>query len=297
MNKINIQKINDNYPYDLLLLADETEEGIHKYLFKSEVYVAKLSESNAPIGVFCLHPVNADTIEIMNIAVSEQYQNKGIGSYLLAESFKIAKEQGYKEIIVGTADCGIKQIRFYEKSGFVKYDIRKNYFTDIYDTPIYENGIQLKDMVMLKKAIIHEIQKGEKADYGQLMTVWESSVKATHHFLRTEDFEFYKKIIPDYFPNVDLYAIRSGETINAFMGVSGDNLEMLFVSAESRGKGYGKSLLMYALDNLDVKKVDVNEQNIQAVGFYERFGFKVVGRSEKDSMEKGYPILKMEVMR
>ena len=48
----------------------------------------------------------------MNIAVSEQYRNAGIGSHLLAESFKIAKEEGYKEIIVGTADCGIKQIRF-----------------------------------------------------------------------------------------------------------------------------------------------------------------------------------------
>ena len=125
------------------------------------------------------------------------------------------------------------------------------------------------------------IQKGENADYSQLMVVWESSVKATHYFLKPEDFEFYKKRIPDYFPNVDLYVIRSGKTINAFMGVLGDNLEMLFVSAESRGKGYGKSLLRYALDNINVKKVDVNEKNIQAIGFYERFGFKVIDRSEK----------------
>jgi ribosomal protein S18 acetylase RimI-like enzyme len=294
MNEINIQKINDNYPYDLLLLADETKDGVHKYLFESEVYIAKLSDSDAPIGVFCLYPVNANTIEIMNIAISEQYQNTGIGSQLLTESFKIAKEQGYKEIIVGTADCGLKQIRFYEKNGFVKYDIRKNYFTNIYDTPIYENDVQLKDMVMLKKTIVHEIQKGEKNDYSQLMAVWESSVKATHLFLKPEDFEFYKKIIPDYFPNVDLYVVRSGETINAFMGISGDNLEMLFVSADLRGKGYGKSLLMYALDNLNVKRVDVNEQNMQALGFYERFGFKVIGRSEKDLMSKDYPILKME---
>lgn len=297
MNEISIQKINDNYPYDLLLVADETTEGIQKYLFESEVYIAKLPDSDAPIGVFCLYSVNADTIEIMNIAVSEQYQNTGIGSRLLAASFKIAKEQGYKEIIVGTADCGIKQIRFYEKNGFIKYDIRKNYFTDIYDTPIYENGIQLKDMVMLRKAIIREIRKGEKADYSQLMAVWESSVKATHHFLKPEDFEFYKMIIPDYFPNVDLYVISSGEKIYAFMGISDDNLEMLFVSADSRAKGYGKSLLMYALNKLNVKKVDVNEQNTRAVGFYERFGFKVIGRSEKDSMGKDYPILKMEFIR
>ena len=156
MNEMNIQKIDDNYPYDLLLLADETKEGIHKYLFKSKVYVAKLPDSEAPIGVFCLYPVNANTTEIMNIAVSEQYQNTGIGSRLLEESLKIAKEQGYKEIIVGTADCGLKQIRFYEKNGFVKYYIRENYFTNIYDTPIYENGVQLKDMIMLRKTINKE---------------------------------------------------------------------------------------------------------------------------------------------
>lgn len=150
---LKISKITENYPYDLLLLADETIEGINKYLFDSDVYVAELTDSDSYIGVFCLCRINADMIEIMNIGVAEQYQDTGIGSQLLSESFKIAKEQGYKEIIVGTADCGIKQIRFYEKNGFVKYDIKKNYFTDIYDTPIYENGVQLKDMVMLKKEI------------------------------------------------------------------------------------------------------------------------------------------------
>lgn len=142
---------------NLLLLADETIEGINKYLFDSEVYVANSSNSDSPVGVFCLFSHNEETIEIMNIAVSEQYQNMGIGSYMLAESFKIAKKQGYKEIIVGTSDCGIKQIRFYEKNGFIKYAIRENYFTDIYDTPIYEGGVQLKDMVMLRKTINKKI--------------------------------------------------------------------------------------------------------------------------------------------
>ena len=150
---LKISKVTENYPYDLLLLADETIEGINKYLFNSDVYVAKLSDSDTSIGAFCLYPINVDTVEIMNIAISEQYQGTGIGSQLLAESFRIAEEQGYKEVIVGTADCGIKQIRFYEKNGFVKYDIKRNYFTDIYDTPIYENGVQMKDMVMLKKTI------------------------------------------------------------------------------------------------------------------------------------------------
>ncbi|MDL2282324.1 GNAT family N-acetyltransferase [Parabacteroides sp. OttesenSCG-928-G06] len=142
---------------------------------------------------------------------------------------------------------------------------------------------------------ICQIQKGEKADYNQLMMVWESAVKATHDFLVLEDFEFFKQIIPNYFPNVDLYVIRVDKAIVAFMGVSGENIEMLFVSSDSRGKGFGKSLLLYALETLKAKKVDVNEQNTQAVGFYERFGFKVISRSEKDSTGKDYPILHLSV--
>lgn len=150
--KFAIKRVVTNYPYNLLLLADETVEGINKYLFDSEVYVAELSETGEPIGVFCLKAENGN-MEIMNIAVAENLQSCGIGSCLIDSAIAIAAEKGYKQIIVGTADCGVSQIRFYEKNGFVKYDVRKDYFTNIYGTPIYENGIQLRDMVMLKKEI------------------------------------------------------------------------------------------------------------------------------------------------
>ncbi len=151
-----IKRVTTDYPYDLLLLADETIEGINKYLFKSEVYVAELLETGQPVGVFCLYRIDADTVEIMNIAVSEKHQGNGIGSSMIDNIITIAEGKGYRQIIVGTADCGIKQIHFYEKNGFVKYDVKKNYFTEIYDTPIYEDGVQLKDMVMLKRKISKE---------------------------------------------------------------------------------------------------------------------------------------------
>lgn len=141
----------------------------------------------------------------------------------------------------------------------------------------------------------YDIEKGERLDYDQLSAVWESSVKATHHFLEPEDFKYYKRLIPDFFSHVDLYVIRQGKVIEAFMGVSDDHIEMLFVSADARGKGYGKCLLLYALDKLNAKKVDVNEQNTQALRFYEKFGFKVAARSEKDSMGKDYPILHLSL--
>lgn len=159
---------------------------------------------------------------------------------------------------------------------------------------LYDDDVQLKDMVMLRKRVpflIDEIQKAGKVDYAQIMLVWERSVKATHHFLLSEDFEYYKEVVPDFFPGLDLYALRSDGEIVAFMGISGENLDMLFVADGARGKGYGKTLLEFAINNLYVAKVDVNEQNIQAIRFYERFGFQIVSRSEKDSMNKDYPVL------
>lgn len=135
------------------------------------------------------------------------------------------------------------------------------------------------------------IRKADQNDYNAIMQVWESAVKATHDFLAEEDFLFFKEKIPvDYLPAVQLFVLTEGD-IKGFIGVSGDMLEMLFIDAGSHGKGYGKTLLNYAIEHLHINKVDVNEQNTQAVGFYEKMGFKQTGRDEKDGMGKDYPVL------
>lgn len=145
--KIDILKEKESYPYELLLLADETVDAINKYLFDSEVYLVKNNSEN--VGVFCLYRINDQTIELKNIAVAEHFQSKGVGS-LMIDFIKEKCSENFKTLIVGTADCGDQQIRFYEKNGFVKYDVRRNFFIDNYEKPIFENGIQLKDMLMLK---------------------------------------------------------------------------------------------------------------------------------------------------
>ncbi|WP_319800534.1 GNAT family N-acetyltransferase [Flavobacterium sp. N502536] len=140
------------------------------------------------------------------------------------------------------------------------------------------------------------IYKVENSDYTALMRVWESSVKATHDFLTNEDFEFYKKLIPGFFEHVTLHGVKNeaGEII-AFMGTNDENLEMLFVSANEIGKGIGKELLLHAIQNLNVTKVDVNKDNIQALEFYQHFGFEVKSVSDVDGCGKPYPILHMEL--
>ncbi|MCD6063174.1 MAG: GCN5-related N-acetyltransferase [Flavipsychrobacter sp.] len=136
------------------------------------------------------------------------------------------------------------------------------------------------------------------ADYPRLLELWESSVRDTHTFLEEKDIQFLKTLISDkqLFDMVELTCIKvDNGVIAGFMGVSADNLEMLFIDPEFRNMGIGKTLLLHAIETVGVKRVDVNEQNPQAVGFYERFGFKAVSRSEMDGMGLPFPILHMEL--
>lgn len=138
------------------------------------------------------------------------------------------------------------------------------------------------------------IRKIEVTDYPRLIEIWESAVLSTHDFLKEEDFLYYKKRLPVYFQHVNLLGFEQGGVIVGFMGIAEGNLEMLFVHDDCRGTGIGKNLLAYAVANLQVTKVDVNEQNAQAVGFYKCMSFSILRRSELDGEGKEYPILHMQ---
>jgi aminoglycoside 6'-N-acetyltransferase I len=141
----------EEIPYDLLLLADETREAIKKYLGNSDIYIYE--KHDKIIAVYVLQKVNNDTIEIKNIAVDPRYQGRGIGKLLLRDAATKAKEKGCNKIIIGTGDAATKQLNLYQKEGFEIFEIKKGFFLDNYPEPIYENGIQLKHMIMLKKKI------------------------------------------------------------------------------------------------------------------------------------------------
>lgn len=134
-------------------------------------------------------------------------------------------------------------------------------------------------------------------EYQQVVDVWEASVRATHNFLKEEDIQHFKPLILNhYLQAVELKCVRNEKAeIIAFSGVANGNLEMLFIHPDYRGKGIGKQLLNYSVDKMGVTKVDVNEQNEQAVGFYQHSGFKIIGRSELDATGKPYPILHMQL--
>lgn len=131
-------------------------------------------------------------------------------------------------------------------------------------------------------------------DHPRIMEIWESAVRATHNFLAEEDFIYFKQAIPkDYLPNLEVFLLIENDEPIGFSSASEGNLEMLFIHNDYRGKGYGKKLFHFMKENHGITKVDVNEQNQQAIGFYEKLGFRQTGRSEKDGSGKNYPIIHM----
>lgn len=135
----------------MLLLADETIEAINKYIFDSEIYVCE--RNNKTVAIFVLKIINNDSVEIKNIAVDIAFQGRGIGSNLLKNAFENAAKRGFKSIFIGTGENAVKQLELYKKSGFKEFKIIKDFFIENYPEAIYENGKQLKDMVVLKKDI------------------------------------------------------------------------------------------------------------------------------------------------
>lgn len=140
-----------------------------------------------------------------------------------------------------------------------------------------------------------KIVRCNEDDYRTLAAIWERSVMATHDFLKKNSFKEIKAaLIPDYFPNVDLYAIADNDEYAGFIGLSPDSIEMLFIDSDRRGMGYGSALIEFA-KRQGATKVDVNEQNPTALNFYKAKGFHVISRDETDDAGRPYPILHLSL--
>ncbi|EAF5859585.1 GNAT family N-acetyltransferase [Listeria monocytogenes] len=139
-------------PLTLLLDADPCEKQIATYFNKS--HVLQLMQADKIIGVVCLFPLNKNQLEIMNIVVSSEYRNQGIGKKLLEKAFDYATHKRFSKIIVKTGNSSIDQLAFYQKNGFRMQHIIPNYFTENYPKQtITENGIVCLDQIILLKEI------------------------------------------------------------------------------------------------------------------------------------------------
>lgn len=145
--------------------------------------------------------------------------------------------------------------------------------------------------------MIVEVNKRTESLINELLEVWEDSVKATHTFLSSKEIENIKEYVPQALKSVAYLIIIENENHKpiAFMGIENNKLEMLFIKNSERGKGLGKQLLTYGIENYNVNELAVNEQNPAAKGFYEHMGFRVYQRNELDDQGNPYPVLYMKL--
>lgn len=136
-------------PMELLLLADPSRKLVEEYLKRGECYVAEVEENI--VGTYVLLPTRPATVELVNIAVAEQHQGSGIGKKLVAHAIQQGREAGYQTMEIGTGNSSVGQLALYQKCGFRITGVDQDFFLRHYDEAIFENGIQVIDMIRLSQ--------------------------------------------------------------------------------------------------------------------------------------------------
>jgi ribosomal protein S18 acetylase RimI-like enzyme len=142
---------NDTYPWRLLLLADPNRNQIESYI--SESTVIGMIDSSKIVGVSVIKQLNNESAEIMNIAIDEKYQGMGLGKLLITRSVDECATRGVKSVEIGTGNSSIAQLYLYQKMGFRIVGIIRDHFVKNYPDPIFENGIQCRDMIRLRREL------------------------------------------------------------------------------------------------------------------------------------------------
>ena len=142
--------------------------------------------------------------------------------------------------------------------------------------------------------MVISIRRSRPDEGDKLIAIWCRSVDATHDFLSKAYRRELEELVRAFIPEAPLWvAVNTEDQPIAFMLLTGDHMDALFVDPDVRGCGVGRLLIAHALSLTPTLTTNVNEQNEQAVGFYRRMGFKVTGRSETDDLGQPYPLLNL----
>lgn len=144
---------------------------------------------------------------------------------------------------------------------------------------------------------MYTLRKSRPEDGGTLVDLWRRSVDATHHFLSAEDRKAIDAEVCDFLPQTPvIVAVDENDKPCGFMLLNGSHMEALFIDPDVRGNGIGRQLLQYGLSLHKTLTTDVNIQNAQAVGFYQRMGFVEIGHSDVDSQGRPYPLIHLRYL-
>lgn len=281
----------------LLLLADEQESMIDRYLDRGDLFVMYVDEESW-IAVAVVTNEEEGVYELKNLAVDPAYQRKGIGRQMVDFLCRHYQQTGHT-MLVGTGDSR-QTVSFYQSCGFTYSHTLRGFFTENYDHPIIEDGKVLTDMIYFRKDLpkVRLVAPADRTTLfvEELVKLWEASVRATHHFLTEKDIQHLIPFVEEAVRGIEtLLVAYLGSCPVGFLGLVDLKIEMLFVLPDYFGKGFGKQLVELAIKEYHIQYVDVNEQNPQAEGFYRHIGFRTFARTETDEQGNPFPILKMKL--
>lgn len=136
----------DNLPWNLLLDADPNKELVEKYIDKGRIFVLKEEKI---VAVCVVIDKESEVVEIINLAVEEEFRGRGIGRKIINKVIEVMKQDQKSKIEIGTGNSSIGQLYLYQSCGFEMYELKRNFFVDNYEEEIIENKIRCKHMVKL----------------------------------------------------------------------------------------------------------------------------------------------------
>lgn len=160
-------------------------------------------------------------------------------------------------------------------------------------------GLQTPDrthsLIKLNEDTTIRIRLSRPDDGARAVEIWRDAVDATHDFLTPEDRCAIEELVLGFLPQAPLWlAVDGNDHPLAFMLIDNGHMEALFVDPVCRGSGIGALLLRHGLALHPNMTTDVNEQNYQAIGFYEKMGFRPTGRSPQDGQGRPYPLIHLK---
>jgi putative acetyltransferase len=251
-------------------------------------------DGDTPVGTVAAIPLGQRRYELAKMAVAPSHQGRGLGEELGRAIVEWVKTRGGESVILLTNSSLGPAIRLYERLGFVHRPLPDH--TDYARADVYmelelgARGAHLGGPMQVRPSL--------PQDRDHLLELWERSVRATHRFLTDKDISGLRPLVAQELAGDSIawwVLVTSDNVPIGFMGYTPNTVEALFIDPDQIGKGGGRLLIEQAQRLAGGElSVDVNEQNDEARGFYERLGFRVVGRSPTDSGGRPFPLLHLK---
>jgi putative acetyltransferase len=233
----------------------------------------------------------AGTSELKQLWIDHPYRGRGYARALLNAFVTEAAARGVRRIWV--ASYNFQAPEMYEKAGFERV-------AELAGWPEGHSNIVLcKTLAAQSRTpVTVRIRESTPADGSRVLEIWRRAVDATHHFLTLTDRRDIDAEVATFLPGASLdLAVDETDRAIGFMLLDGGRMEALFVDPDIHGSGVGRALVEDAVRRHPGLSADVNEQNHQAIGFYERLGFEHLGRSAIDGQGRPYPLIHLRHAR